>query len=104
MSIRKILPDILAAQGEMLPKWYGVAFYDYMQRTAICYPIPLNLIVRFIDNIWWRIKQPHISDREADLMAAYSKGRMDGRNETLKDFNEMLDRKLAKILKASNET
>lgn len=30
------------------PWWLGLAYYDWIRRDAICYPIPLNLVVRLL--------------------------------------------------------
>jgi hypothetical protein len=81
MTIKKIIKE-----GEEVPSGYGAAIYDYFRFQTVCYPVPLNLIVRFLDGVWYRIKQPYIRDREAELMAAYSKGRQDGRNEAFKEM------------------
>lgn len=31
--------------GEMIPRFYGIAYYDYPRNRAICYPLFINLIV-----------------------------------------------------------
>ena len=31
-------------EGEMLPAWYGLARRRWDSNTAICYPIPLNVL------------------------------------------------------------
>ena len=33
-------------EGEMMPRFYGCAYYDYMRRYQICFPIPLNILVQ----------------------------------------------------------
>ena len=37
-------------EGSIIPKWYGIAWYDWQANRAICYPIPLNLLFT-----WYRI-------------------------------------------------
>ena len=32
-------------RGEVIPYYFGVAYYDHERDTAVCYPIPFNLIV-----------------------------------------------------------
>ncbi len=31
--------------GEQMPRWYGVAFHDYLVDTTYCAPIPFNLAI-----------------------------------------------------------
>lgn len=31
-------------EGQLLPAWYGIAWRDFYRNTAVCYPVPLNLI------------------------------------------------------------
>jgi len=31
----------------IIPKYYGIAYRCYLRQFHICYPIPINLIVRF---------------------------------------------------------
>ena len=44
--------------GERLPLLYGVAYYDFAMNSGVYYPIPLNLLVRFLRGLWMRIKAP----------------------------------------------
>lgn len=39
-------------RGRMIPGWYGIAWLDYTENSVICYPIPLNVVVAVIRNIW----------------------------------------------------
>ena len=32
-------------EGEILPTGYGVAWHDWQCNRAVCYPIPLNVVV-----------------------------------------------------------
>lgn len=33
------------SEGAIIPKWYGIAYYDWQTDYAVCYPIPFNLLV-----------------------------------------------------------
>lgn len=35
-------------EGSMLPRFYGVAYYDYRRGMVVCYPVPLNIIVSLL--------------------------------------------------------
>jgi len=43
------------AEYEAMPRWYGLAYWDFPRAEAICYPIPLNLIVRAIRLFYFRL-------------------------------------------------
>jgi len=45
------------AQGQEIPHLYGLAYRDYLRGIGVCYPIPLNLLVRFVSRVWWKCKQ-----------------------------------------------
>jgi len=40
-------------EGEAFPRWYGIAYREVHRLGAICYPIPLNLIV----SVWHHFYQ-----------------------------------------------
>ena len=56
--LKKIIP-----QGELFPKWYGVAYHDMFQLSYVAYPIPLNLIVRWARNVKFWLGVPRKSFR-----------------------------------------
>ena len=38
-----------------LPKHYGVAYSDYYRAYDICYPIPLNYIIKYGRQIYFKV-------------------------------------------------
>ena len=53
-------------EGEVIPKCYGVCWYDVNRYAAICAPIGLNVIIGFARKIYFRIIiciQPDIYQR-----------------------------------------
>lgn len=44
--------------GEVIPKWYGIAFRDYSSFRTVCYPIPFNILVAFGRQCWICLKNP----------------------------------------------
>lgn len=70
-------------EEEQIPKFYGVAYRDFTRMRVVCYPIPLNLLVRAGINVWFYFKGPHNSNslerREALIYARakeYYRGRL----------------------------
>jgi len=45
-------------EGEEIPRFYGVAFHDFVRHEYVCYPIPLNKIVAWIQWLRWKLKSP----------------------------------------------
>ena len=45
-------------QGQQFPFLYGVAWEENFGRVAICYPIPFNLVLRWLRDAWFVMAQP----------------------------------------------
>ena len=69
--------EVLA--GERMPKWYGRAYHRCEMDVTVCYPIPINLLVRWFDKLKWWVICP-LADREE---LAYQRGYNDGRRDEL---------------------
>lgn len=70
----RIVKEIL--EGGIIPKGYGVAYWETMRRVAVCYPIPLNVIValwkKFIDFLIFRcLHRRWIRHKRQDLIDIY---------------------------------
>jgi len=37
------------------PRGYGVAYHNFQRGIAICYPIPLNLLIGVLRRLYWRV-------------------------------------------------
>lgn len=48
--------------GGMRPKGYGVAWYEFNMDHYVCYPVPFNLIARWLRDTWYLMVKP--GDRE----------------------------------------
>ena len=60
---------------DVLPSFYGLGYLDPCRDIAICYPIPLNFVVRGYTNAYMYIRhavQPNRFERELSL--AYHRG------------------------------
>jgi hypothetical protein len=69
MKFRREIGDL-----EIIPRGYGKAYYrdDFM--VAVCYPIPLNLIVQVARNLYWFLVKFHPTKVDRLLREAYLRG------------------------------
>ena len=65
--------------GQMLPAYYGIAWHQFDRDIAVCLPVPLNLVVAILRNIYSFIKFGHIRVF-ANQRDAYRQGYSDGKN------------------------
>jgi len=71
MSIRRIIYE-----GERIPTGYGIAYFDFWKDGLVCYPIPLNILIRSLRILRLRIICiGYPSKWERSLLAAYHLGR-----------------------------
>ena len=90
-------------EAERLPDWYGVAYRDFFRDSSefnpgnhpdwgdwvrVCYPVPINLVVRLWHFIWqsiWRyVKCPHHFRPGLDINAAYRCRELEQENGVLR--------------------
>ena len=62
-------------EGEMIPKYYGVAYLEIDRLVAVAYPIPLNIVVGFIRKIWEWLRVPKGLYEKQGYQKGYSEGR-----------------------------
>lgn len=76
MKLRKLIKEY-----DQLPPFYGIAWWEFRSNIAICYPIPFNLLIRIIRDIWISICLIH---RKVDMNPrdAYWEGYYDGMKST----------------------
>jgi len=71
MPIRRIV-----GEGEKIPTGYGVAYFDLWQSRMICYPIPLNILIRSLRILLhWIVCVGYPAKWERKLLVAYALGR-----------------------------
>lgn len=85
---RKFIKKI--KDGEIIPFWYGYAYYDFDTDCAAYMPVPLNFIAagfRWFKHKWFGFKQ--IPRGWNSTQEAYGKGRKAGYEEGYEEgFNE----------------
>lgn len=59
--------------GEMAPRFYGLAYIDWMKDDYVCYPVPLNFLVSIGRRIWARAKHG-IPGIDEERTAIYQRG------------------------------
>jgi len=68
----------MVKENERLPKFYGIAYRDYLLDVSICYVIPLNWVVRLLRSIYFKLAQPPLTDFEMREYMAFIRGREQG--------------------------
>lgn len=68
-------------EGELIPAWYGVTWVDWASRRVVCYPMPLNRVLAFLNDIrlWLKYANKAVS---SNCRLAYSDGFRDGEHAT----------------------
>jgi hypothetical protein len=76
-------------EGFVLPRFYGVAWFDCMRRQAVCLPMPLNFIVGVARSSWYWAKHGYLEQLsgsywdmwEQGFAAGVRKAKLDADNE-----------------------
>lgn len=69
MKIRK---EVLCSKGFAIPRFYGLAWSNDLGMIMVCYPIPLNLIMRWLNVLFIKIKFPHSGVLEKFINKTYN--------------------------------
>ena len=76
-------------EGDKIPKFYGVAYFDYIKREAICYPIPLNLLIWIGYLIRDKLTRPRGQTKvQRAYMEGYNKGCLDTFNYIMEKIQD----------------
>ncbi|WP_291015308.1 hypothetical protein [Hydrogenophaga sp.] len=77
--------------GQMIPAWYGIAWQNFDSRTAVCYPVPINVIVATGRAFWlwlrYGYKPVPIDPRDAFVQGVsegYHSGLLEGKKAKCK--------------------
>ena len=85
-------------QGEVLPKGYGLAYPELWSMTYVCYPFPLNHLVRICRTFWLTIRNAKINEMENVIIKEINDARiklLQRENEIKKDRRDFENYKLA---------
>jgi len=65
-------------EGERIPRGYGIAYYDVLTDSIVCYPIPLNVVVNVCKKLYYRIVSLSLDEKDKLQMINYRRGFNDG--------------------------
>jgi hypothetical protein len=88
----------IITQGEVLPRFYGLAYPELWSMTYVCYPFPLNHLVRICRTLWLRIRNAKITKMENTIIQEINDARialLKRENEIKKDRQDFEEYKLA---------
>lgn len=84
------------AEYDRIPRGYGVAYRELSRLVAVCYPVPLNWVVRWARAFWWRLAIPRKAMRLEQLtsrarFAGYQAGYEAAQRETTTRLGTVFD-------------
>lgn len=65
-------------QGERVPRGYGLAWHDLFHNQVVVFPIPFNLVARWLRELYFWLRNPWTDAMTRDQRAAYLRGYHDG--------------------------
>lgn len=83
MKIKKVIN-----RGELIPRYYGIAYQEDTSLQWFCYPLGLNVIVGLWKALIWSLKSSFAYPSQKALRdASYREGYIKGRQDAAKDMN-----------------
>ena len=77
MRFEKLMPYRKIREGDLMFRFYGIAWSNPELRVWTCYPIPFNFLARWVRDLYWLLMGG--SKREDLREAAYNAGVEEGR-------------------------
>jgi hypothetical protein len=69
------------AEGERIPRGFGLAYYRHYSQSAVFAPWGLHFLIGAWNRIWWTVRGWHVPDQwETHRNYWMSKGYAEGRN------------------------
>lgn len=97
--IAKIIRD-----SEPIPPWYGVAIVRMEWSDAICYPIPLNIVVAAIHKAYVWLRWGHML-YQTGYEKGYIKGKKDGREYAYNQYRyHVIKEEVTRIFRVGYDT
>lgn len=91
--MQKVISQLrLVEEGGMIPRGYGFAWYRPETDHAVCFPIPLNLLLGFLRHWYFRLAQGkiwHTRGYSSGLSAGLRQGRVEGRADLRMELKAM---------------
>jgi len=79
--VRKMRISKRVPQGVEVPRFYGIAYWDYWSDYGVCYPVPLNLMVRIGRWAWHESIRFRPTKLDKMMRKAYETGIAFGREQ-----------------------
>jgi hypothetical protein len=68
-------------QGQRMPNGYGISYIDCTRCSFVCHPVPINIIVHLIRELYhWMIAWHPTKREEAAAKAAFEKAAFEKKN------------------------
>lgn len=90
-SLKKMEIKKEIREGEMIPKYYGVAYRNMDRLTAICYPIPLNIVLALWNRFYIWLRWRH-GLYDTAYHKGWGKGFDNGRKYAFEQYREQVKR------------
>jgi hypothetical protein len=107
MRIAKFLM-VQVGEAEVIPRGYGLAYWDFARAEGIFYLIPFNLIVRFAHWFYWAIARDFYPNKFERLLRqewhrgyraghqdGFKEGERKGRVNAIREIGERFDKYLS---------
>jgi len=97
------------AEGRKLPWGCGIAYHDWLKHSVIILPIPINLIVRWLRELWFILGRPSKRDREIQALRGtsyydgYKRGQIDGMKIAIRAIETQDLSELARLVKEAQQ-
>lgn len=75
-------------EGEVLPKGYGIAYYEGMNQRYVAYPVPINHLVRVARDLWYWLVKYRPSKIDKILAEEFNRGHSVGYSSALRDVKQ----------------
>ncbi len=77
-------------EGDLIPRFYGVAYQDFIHSTIVCYPYPFNIVVQYWRKRWMALRYYHKENPlETQALATLNKQTNELKEQAhLKGFDE----------------
>lgn len=71
-------------RGELIPRFYGVAYCDMVSQRATVAPVPLNIIIHLVVNLWAFLRWGYMPISDNPRLA-FDQGYRKGKKENAQD-------------------
>lgn len=67
MNISRLSLRLEKRYWDVIPWWYGVAYYPWDRDVVVCYPVPLNFIIGVTRAFWFWMMRGWVSGSEKEI-------------------------------------